>query len=460
MRIGVLLGSAAGFVLAILLVVSGAAGATAAGSATTATAVAVGMSHTCALTSAGGVKCWGDNYNGELGDETVTERHDPVDVTGLRSGVQAIAAGDYFSCALTDAGAVKCWGYNGFGQLGDGTTRDRHTPVGVAGLSKGVVAIAAGSTHACALTNGGAVRCWGSNGSGALGNGTASGRRSPAGVMGMASGVTTITAGLDYTCALTSPGGVKCWGDNGMGKLGDRTLTDRYTPVDVFGLTSGVAGVTASHSLGHTCAITSGGAVECWGDNAFGELGDGTTNNRYAPVAVAGLSSGIVAASAGGFYTCAIAGLGRMLCWGDNSDGALGDGTRTDRSTPVEVARLGDGVVSMATGLSHTCAVTGAGVVKCWGDNAFGELGDGTTNDRLAPVTVGLQTRCVVPNVVGKLLAPAITTIAKAHCRTGAIARKLSPAKSVGRVLAQKPRAGARLVVWARVNLTVGRGPR
>ena len=301
MRIGVLLGSAAGFVLAILLVVSGAAGATAAGSATTATAVAVGMSHTCALTSAGGVKCWGDNYNGELGDGTVTERHDPVDVTRLRSGVQAIAVGDYFSCALTDAGAVKCWGYNGFGQLGDGTTRDRHTPVGVAGLSKGVVAIAAGSTHACALANGGAVRCWGSNGSGALGNGTASGRRSPAGVMGMASGVTTITAGLDYTCALTSPGGVKSWGDNGMGKLGDRTLTDRYTPVDVFGLTSGVAGVTASDSLGHTCAVTSGGAVECWGDNAFGELGDGTTNNRYAPVAVAGLSSGIVAVSAGAF---------------------------------------------------------------------------------------------------------------------------------------------------------------
>lgn len=356
MRSGFLLGSAAGFVLAILLVVSGAA--TAAGSATTATAVAVGMSHTCALTSAGGVKCWGDNYNGELGDGTVTQRHDPVDVSGLRSGVQTIAAGDYFSCALTDAGGVKCWGYNGFGQLGDGSTRDRHTPVGVAGLSKGVAAIAAGSTHACALTNGGAVRCWGYNGSGGLGNGTATARRSPAGVTGLPSGVTAITAGLDYTCALTSAGEVKCWGDNGMGKLGDRTLADRYTPVDVFGLTGGVAAVTASDSIGHTCAITSGGGVECWGDNAFGELGDGTTN------------------------------------------------------------------------------------------------------DRLASVTVGLQTRCVVPNVVGRLLASATTTIARAHCRTGAITRKLSSAKSVGRVLAQKPRAGARLGVGARVNLTVGRGPR
>jgi alpha-tubulin suppressor-like RCC1 family protein len=457
-RIGALLGSAAGFPLVTLLAVSGAA--TASGSATTAAAVAVGVSHTCALTSAGGVKCWGDNYNGELGDGTVTERHDPVDVSGLRSGVQAIATGDYFSCALTDPGGVKCWGHNDFGQLGDRTTRDRHTPVGVAGLSTGVAAIAAGSTHACALTSAGAVRCWGYNGFGALGNGTTTVSRSPAGVTGLASGVTAITTGLDYTCALTGVGGVKCWGDNGFGKLGDGTATNRYTPADVSGLSSGVMAVSASDALGHTCAVTSGGAVKCWGDNAFGELGDGSTNDHYTPVDVSGLASGTVSVSAGGFYTCAIVGLGRMTCWGDNSDGALGDGTRIDRFTPVDVSGLSDGVVSMAAGLSHTCAVTSAGVVRCWGDNAFGELGDGTTTDRLAPVTVGLQTRCVVPDVVGKLLAPATAAIRKAHCRTGAITRKLSSAKSVGRVLAQKPRAGARLVVGARVNLTVGRGPR
>jgi hypothetical protein len=181
-RLGVTLGSAAGLVLAVVPSASGTATATRA--TTTATAVAVGADHTCALTSVGGVKCWGDNYHGALGDGTATDRYAPVDVSGLRSGVQAIATGDYFSCALTDEGGVKCWGFNRFGQLGDGTTRDRHTPVAVAGLARGVAAVAAGSAHACALTSAGAVRCWGYNGLGALGDGTTISRRRPVDVTG------------------------------------------------------------------------------------------------------------------------------------------------------------------------------------------------------------------------------------------------------------------------------------
>jgi alpha-tubulin suppressor-like RCC1 family protein len=448
-------GFAAGLVLAVLLSASGAATSTSA--TTTATAVAVGADHTCALTSVGGVKCWGDNYHGGLGDGTATDRYTPVDVSGLRRGVQAIATGDYFSCALTEVGGVKCWGFNRFGQLGDGTTRDRHTPVAVSGLDSGVAAIAAGSAHACALTSAGAVRCWGYNGLGALGDGTTTSRRTPVDVTGLSSGVTGITAGLDYTCALTSPGGVECWGDNSFGKLGDGTTTDRYTPVDVVGLTSGAAAVSASDARGHTCALTTTGGVECWGNNTFGELGDGTAKSRYTPVGVPGLASGAVAVSAGGFYTCAVTSAEGVACWGDNSDGALGDGTTTDRSTSADVSRL-TGVAAVAAGLSHTCAVTSSGGVRCWGNNAFGELGDGTASDRLSPSKVGFDYRCVVPNVVGKVLATAATMIVKAHCRTGTITKKVSPMKQKGRVLGQKPLPGARLASGARVNLTVGRG--
>jgi alpha-tubulin suppressor-like RCC1 family protein len=371
--------------------------------------------------------------------------------------VEAIAAGEYYTCALTTAGGVKCWGYNRHGQLGDGTTVDRHAPVDVSGLRSGVLAIAAGATHACAVTIAGTVKCWGDNLHGQLGDGTTAGHRAAVGVKGV-SDVSTITAGLDYTCAVTSLGAARFWGDKSFGKLGDGTTTDRDLPVGVSDLGSGVSGLSAADALGHTCALTSTGGVKCWGNNAFGELGNGTTTTRLTPIGVSGLTSGAVAVSAGGFYTCAITSAAGIACWGDNSDGALGDGTTTDHSTPADVSRL-TGVAAVAAGLSHTCAVTSSGGVKCWGNNAFGELGDGTTSDRLAPVNVGFDYRCIVPNVVGKLIATAATMIVKAHCRTGTITKKVSSMKQKGRVFGQKPRPGTRLAFGARVNLIVARGP-
>ena len=159
------------------------------------TAIAAGGSHTCALTAAGGVKCWGDNSNGQLGDGTTDHRLIPVDVVGLGSGVSAIAAGGDYTCAVTGAGGVKCWGDNFYGQLGDGTTFDRWTPVDVAGLSSGVSAIAAGGRHSCALSGAGQVKCWGNNIVGQLGDGTTTNRSAPADVVGLDSGSNAIAAG-------------------------------------------------------------------------------------------------------------------------------------------------------------------------------------------------------------------------------------------------------------------------
>jgi DNA-binding transcriptional regulator YdaS (Cro superfamily) len=246
--------------------------------------IAAGYSHTCAITTAGGVKCWGDNSFGQLGDNTTTQRLTPVDVSGLASGVAAITAGEYYTCALTTAGGVKCWGSNQFGQLGDSSTVNRLTPVDVSGFTSGMAAIKAGRAHTCAVATTGGVKCWGFNGDGALGDNSTSDRLTPVDVSGLAKGVTAIAAGGDHTCALTTAGGMKCWGDNLYGELGDNSTTDRLTPVDVSGLASGVATMSAGGA--HTCALTTEGGVKCWGYNLFGEIGDGTATFRYIPAPV------------------------------------------------------------------------------------------------------------------------------------------------------------------------------
>jgi alpha-tubulin suppressor-like RCC1 family protein len=424
-----------------------------------ATAIAAGELHTCALTNGGGVKCWGDNGVGQLGDRTTTQRHTPVAAFGLASGVSTLAAGAEHTCALTSAGGVKCWGDNESGELGDETTIDRYSPVAVSGLGSGVAAVSVGGAHTCALTSGGGVICLGGNDFGQLGDGTTTERHVPVAVSGFASGAAALAAGSGHTCALTSAGGVKCWGDNGSGQLGDGTTTERHTPVAVSGLASGVAAISAGDF--HTCALTSAGGVKCWGRNADGQLGDGTTTERHTPVAVSGLASGVAAVSVGGAHTCALTIAGGVKCWGGNGDGRLGDGTTTQRHTPVDVSGLASGVAALATGGAHTCALTIAGGVKCWGDNGFGQLGDGTTTERHRPVEVlGAPPLCIVPNVIGKPLPKAKARIAKAHCRVGTVRKKPSTLKKKGRVLAQKPRAGKKLKNGARMNLTVGQGPK
>jgi alpha-tubulin suppressor-like RCC1 family protein len=204
-------------------------------------AVAAGYYHTCALTTAGGLKCWGWNVYGQLGDGTTTNRTAPVDVVGLTSGVAAVAPGYEHTCALTTAGNLKCWGNSGSGQLGDGTTTNRTAPVDVVGLTSGVAAVAAGYYHSCALTTTGGVKCWGYNGYGELGDGTTTDRTTPVGVVGLTSGVAAVAAGRYHTCAVRT-GNLKCWGNN-VGQLGDGTQTDRWTPVDVTGFAPAVGGL-------------------------------------------------------------------------------------------------------------------------------------------------------------------------------------------------------------------------
>ncbi len=389
-------------VVAVLVIAPSAASSASAAAAPKVTAITASQADTCALTSVGAAYCWGSNGSLQLGDGdgTAVDSDAPVAVSGLSSGVTAITAGGATACALTSAGSVECWGWNDDGELGDGTTTDSDTPVAVSSLTSGVTAISAGYGHTCAVTSGAAV-CWGDNKDGELGDGTDTQSDTPVAVSGLSSGVTAISASNGHNCALTSAGGVKCWGYNSDGELGDGTTTDSDTPVAVTGLSSGVTAITAGED--HTCAVTTAGAAECWGANEYGQLGDGTTTASDTPVAVSGLSSGVVAVTAGDSYTCALTSADGVECWGYNFDGELGDGTSTGPDscgfgisiacslTPVGVTGLSGGVTAIAAGDDHTCAVTSAGVAECWGGNngLNRDLGDCSDTDSSTPVDVG-----------------------------------------------------------------------
>lgn len=362
--------------------------------------ISAGGFHTCALTAAGGVKCWGRNDSGQLGDGSTSASMVPVDVPELDAGIVAVSAGGAHTCALDAGGGVACWGRNDFGQLGDGTTTQRTSPVPVSGLSSGVTAISAGGLHTCALMEWGAVKCWGNNNQGQLGDGSTTGRTTPVDVVGLGGGVSGVAAGGSdnsggHTCAWLVGGALKCWGRNDFGQLGDGTTERKLTPADVAGSGSGAA---VGGGRYHSCALSTAGGVSCWGWNIGGQLGDGTTSTRTMPVGVVGLGAGVSQIGTGGMHTCALV-ADAAKCWGFNTSGELGDGTSgNSRTTPVYVlASPGgsplDGVAAVTAGGSittsgHSCALMVDGGVRCWGANGFGQLGDGSTTNRTTPVEV------------------------------------------------------------------------
>jgi len=406
-------------VLGVTLAGLGRDGDVAASGSPSATAVALGWIHTCALTEAGGVMCWGFNAHNELGDGTRVDRWRPVGVSGLGGGIRAIATGARHGCALTGDGRLKCWGYNYYGQLGDGTNVNRSAAVGVSGLAGGVSAVSTGAFHTCALTSGGSVECWGDNSRGQLGDGTVHERWTRAVVSGLAGGVIAVAAGDSHSCAIVPKGGVRCWGENQYGQLGDGTTLRRLTPVDVHGLDSSVTALALGGR--QSCALIAAGEVKCWGGNIFGQLGDGTTRRRLTPVDVTGLTGGVTAIAAGDAHTCALMRTGGMKCWGYNDWAQLGDGTSVNRLRPVDVSGMGKGVTAISAGALHSCARTRTGNAKCWGDNENGQLGDGTPEEHSRPVyALGLG-----PAPVTLSMVPASPTVTR------------------GRVVAVKLRCGA-----------------
>jgi alpha-tubulin suppressor-like RCC1 family protein len=391
-------------------------------------AIAAGANHTCAVRRFGPVVCWGDNFYGQLGVDsgTIASSDTPLAVAGT-AGMAAIAAGQSHTCALAKAGSVRCWGDNGAGQLGDGSTGGiSDTPVSVTGLS-GVAAISAGAMHTCAVTNAGAARCWGDNTAGQLGGGSSGGDSGTPVPVGGLPGAASIAAGGGHTCALATIGAVDCWGDNDNGQLGvdDTVTTASPAPLPVYRHSAGAAALAAGSR--HACAVATTGNVYCWGNNDYLQLGRSSGDSQPAPVSgvggtgylrragaifsaekytcvlnaadgltcwgavifssslptdVAGLPAGIAAMSGGTLSACALTNVGNVYCWGSNNQAQLGDGNYLNSSaTPVQVLAPGGNagplgsVIAIGSGAYHTCAVTAANTVLCWGNDGDGQLG-------------------------------------------------------------------------------------
>ena len=344
------------------------------------TRLAAGYNTTCAVTSKFAPYCWGAVASGPHTSQSVLV---PAAVPSSPL-MGSVGVGNGFACGNTSAGP-HCWGGSfGMGEIGDGTTQFRSSPVPVSQGGVTLLTIAVGQIHACGHTSGLTVHCWGWNENGQLGDGTTTNRTAPVQVQGGVS-LAGVWAGGRHSCGFTlGPNRTTyCWGRNQNGVLGDGTTTDRATPVAVLG---GTSFVQLAAGVFHTCGRTSSGATHCWGRNVAGALGDGTTTDAHTPVAVAG-AVGFGAIAAGLDFTCGLANGGAAYCWGANDSGQLGDGTTVSRTTPVPVQGAPP-FTAIAAAASHACGLTSSRTVYCWGGNAHGQLGDGTTTGRplAAPV--------------------------------------------------------------------------
>lgn len=363
-------------------------------------ALGVGFSHACVVRDDGAAECWGDDAAFQLGQGTrqpfcpgfeIPCSPRPRPVSGALQW-RDVDAGTAFSCGVTTAGAAYCWGLNTEGQLGVGGASQtclvapyalqiecRETPTPVAG-DVAFVDIALGAEHACALSDAGEAYCWGENGDGRLGTGTADARTTPARVMHDVA-FAQLALGNLHTCGIAGSGALYCWGSNSDGQLGDEggnALAPRAVLPD-----QDFSDIAAGAH--HTCALTTGGVTYCWGDNHAGQIGDGTIGASGVLPTMIATPSPLDVLGAGDQHTCGSTAQGVLYCWGSNAYGQLGDGTRDTRTVPTAV-QLDADVIEVDGGWRHTCALDRGGTAWCWGLNTLGQLGNTASTSTPQPV--------------------------------------------------------------------------
>ncbi len=343
--------------------------------------MALGHQHTCGRHPGGTGYCWGLNSSGQLGDNTTTSATSPVQLNGPTNWVNLSAYGNHM-CAVASGGNGYCWGSNGNGQVGDNTTTDRSVPTSLPG---GAVwqKVATGSAHSCGLKTNGNIECWGNNLYGKVGDGTTTHRMIPTAISSGSSFI-DVALGDNTSCAVDSTNAVQCWGRGDSGQLGNDSTTDSSTPVGASILANSYSRVVVG--MNFACALrTTGGFVECWGGGTAGQLGDGNSTDAIS-AAVTVTVSGFTKIVAGDLSVCGFkSSTNEIYCWGQNTYGQIGNGTTTAQGTPVMV---GNDYMDVWSGKYHVCGMTINGQTRCWGSNAQGQLGDGTTVDKLSPVTI------------------------------------------------------------------------
>lgn len=344
--------------------------------------VTTGEHHSCAVSPAGKLFCWGRNLDSELGDGTAQVRDRPTPVKGLDGVVQA-SAGFHHTCAVTKAGEAWCWGRNTEGQVGSGAGAEVVvTPVKVASCA---AQVASGEDFSCALRRDGEVICWGNGDGGRLGSGSADDARTPVKVTGL-NEVVRIAAGSDHACAVTKSGEVWCWGANGYKQLGSTEPSSSPQPIKVEKVSNATQVAAGTY---HTCAISKGGALRCWGYNYYGQLGNGQTGSdatSAAPVSVNGIRNA-VQVGLDENHTCAVTQGGQAYCWGHDGYGNLGGQERGDRAAPQKVANLAD-ATAVSLGETFTCAARKSGAVACWGGGSSYLLGTPDPDDPYHPTDI------------------------------------------------------------------------
>jgi cysteine-rich repeat protein len=371
--------------------------------------VDVGSTHTCVLTRAGGVRCWGQGNRGQLGygnTDDIGDDESPASAGNVDVGGRAvaIAVGSSVTCAVLDNGALRCWGAGSNGLLGHGnpsSVGDDEAPseAGDVPIGADVIAVSPAVRHVCALQVNAAVQCWGLGDGGVLGYGNegAIGAGPPADVYGDVSiggSIVQIVTGPDSTCALLDDEGVRCWGIASFGRLGyanDIDIGDDELPSSVDYVDVGGAVVELGAGAVHTCARLYDGTVRCWGSNQNGHLGLGYPtivgdDEPPASVDVIDVGGAVTQLSVGHFHTCVLLEDASVRCWGRSPNGELGYGNEEaigDDEVPSSVGtvEVGSRVTQVRAGMFHTCAVLDTGAVKCWGSGQYGELGYGNTID-------------------------------------------------------------------------------
>jgi parallel beta-helix repeat protein len=373
------------------------------GSDNTWVAINAGGYHTIALKADGTLWAWGDNSQGQLGDGTGSNQPSPVQIGSDKTWV-AISAGGYHTIAKKADGTLWAWGWNVYGQLGDGTTTERLSPVQVLGTDTTWDSISAGSYHTIAKKADGTLWAWGANWYGQLGDGTIVDSGYP---MQIGNDTTWLSIGTGgyHTIALKADGTLWAWGDDSKGQLGNgpgtmqamgknmnaQSETGVSTPVQIGGAENQLVSTAAGDS--HSIALKADGTLWAWGDNSKGQLGDGSTTDRFSPVQI-GTDDKWVSIAAGGYHSIALKADGTLWAWGDNSEGQLGDGSTTDRLSPVQIG-TDNTWVSIAAGDSHSIALKADSTLWAWGANWAGQLGDGSTTDRLSPVQIGADDKWI-----------------------------------------------------------------